>query len=131
MRVCPEYSLYFAVLRIKYIWICLMECYLFLFQQVESRSQKFPQVRLIKLTRSSVTSKTNWEQNQNDASHIKLYLRASAQPHLFSQTHEEIKLLHIETENQLTWCMSVHVWNSCESTWPLNNVSGDIRTGDK
>lgn len=31
MRVCPEYSLYFAVLRIKYIWICLMECYSFSF----------------------------------------------------------------------------------------------------
>lgn len=95
MRVCPEYSLYFAVLRIKYIWICFMECYLFLFQQVESRSQKFPQVRLIKLTISSVTSETNWEQNQNHTSHIKLYLRASAQPHLFSQTHEEIKRTNV------------------------------------
>lgn len=38
MRVCPEYSLYFAVLRIKYIWICLMECYSFCFSCIRSYS---------------------------------------------------------------------------------------------
>lgn len=61
----------------------------------------------------------DWDQNQNDAHKSLFKSEASAQPHLFSQTHKEIQFFTCQDRKlQATWCVSVHVWNNCELTFP-------------